>query len=105
MNECADTTYHSTGRCSYLQQILFKVLLNPIEEEVSQWNHSFCRTQRELAIPTSRYISDLLYDKTWSLRDSGVNEESFPIGMTAGISHLKEYRISGYVVETMKEHS
>ena len=31
----------------YLQQILFKVLLKPIEEEVSQWNHSFCRTERE----------------------------------------------------------
>lgn len=49
----------------YLQQILFKVLLKPIKEEVSQWNHSFCRTEREreLAVTTSRFVSDLLCDK------------------------------------------
>lgn len=105
MNECADVTYHSTGRCSYLQQILFKVLLKPIEEEVGQWNHSFYRTERELAVSTSRFISDLLYDKTCRLWDSGVKAESFPIGMTAGVSHLKEYITSGYMVETIKEHS
>lgn len=80
MNECADVTYQSTGRCSYLQQILFKVLLKPIEEEVSQWNREgACCLHIQI-------VSDLLYDKTCSLRDSGVNEESFTIGMTAGVS-------------------
>lgn len=40
MSGGAEASNPSTGRCSYLQQILFKVLLKSVDEEVGQWGHS-----------------------------------------------------------------
>lgn len=87
VNEGADASYPSTGRCSYLQQILFKVPLKSIDEEVKSMGPFILGHKERVgkeACWSPHSDRSLIYSviKCLAFSNSAGNGKSFPAGMT-----------------------